>query len=200
MNKTIRLLTVSALVLSMSPANAWSNKSLMRELMSDLDNKTYPPAQIHNFAQGAQFMTCFVPDGPSCEKLLVDAINSTQKSLLIQAYSFTDAPIAKAILAASKRGVEVKVVVDKSQKTERYSIVNTLKNANIPVYVDEKPAIAHNKVMLFDTNMVFTGSFNFTTSAQNRNVENGLLIINEPEIFRQYANNWLVRYKQSIPQ
>ena len=40
---------------------------------------------------------------------------------LVQAYSFTSAPIAKALLYTHKRGVTVQVILDKSQKTQKYS-------------------------------------------------------------------------------
>jgi phosphatidylserine/phosphatidylglycerophosphate/cardiolipin synthase-like enzyme len=46
-----------------------------------------------------------------------------KKSLLIQAYSFTSAPIAKAIIDAKKRGVDVKIILDKSQFSQKYSSV-----------------------------------------------------------------------------
>lgn len=39
----------------------------------------------------------------------------------LQAYAFTSAPIAKALVDAHKHGVEVVAVLDKSQKTEKYS-------------------------------------------------------------------------------
>ena len=45
-----------------------------------------PSGQPYQFAAGANYTLCFVPDGASCEDLLVDSINSTSKSLLIQAY------------------------------------------------------------------------------------------------------------------
>ncbi len=44
-----------------------------------------------------------------------------QLQSLVQAYSFTSAPIAKALLDAHKRGVSVQVILDKSQKTQKYS-------------------------------------------------------------------------------
>jgi phosphatidylserine/phosphatidylglycerophosphate/cardiolipin synthase-like enzyme len=40
----------------------------------------------------------------------------------VQAYSYTSAPIAKALLDAHKRGVKVQVILDKSQRTEKYHI------------------------------------------------------------------------------
>jgi phospholipase D len=51
---------------------------------------------------------CFTPGG-HCTDLIVDAITGAKTSTLVQAYSFTSAPIAKALLDAHKRGVPVQV-------------------------------------------------------------------------------------------
>jgi phosphatidylserine/phosphatidylglycerophosphate/cardiolipin synthase-like enzyme len=49
---------------------------------------------------------CFTPGG-NCTDLIVNAIAGAKTSILVQAYSFTSAPIAKALLEAHKRGVQV---------------------------------------------------------------------------------------------
>jgi len=157
------------------------------------------PAAIPSrpFASGSGYALCFVPDGPSCQALLVNAIRGTRRRLLVQAYSFTSAPIAEAVVQAHRRGVDVRVILDKSQVSERYTSATFLKNAGIPVVIDTKPAIAHNKVMVFDDQAVFTGSFNFTRSAQERNAENGMLIRGDAAVVRAYTENWNTRYRQS---
>jgi phosphatidylserine/phosphatidylglycerophosphate/cardiolipin synthase-like enzyme len=155
--------------------------------------------QPTEFARGSSYTLCFVPDGASCEDLLVNSINATTQSLLIQAYSFTSAPIAKAVAAAHARGVDVRVILDKSQTSERYTSATFLKNAGIPVVIDTRPAIAHNKVMVFDQRAVFTGSFNFTKSAQQRNAENGILIRGDSALVKSYTDNWATRFGQSTP-
>ena len=149
------------------------------------------------FNANASYQLCFVPDGASCQQLLVDSINAAQKSIRVQAYSFTNSVIAKALIDAKNRGVNVQVIVDKSQHSERYSIVTLLINAQIDVYIDIHPAIAHNKVMIFDNASVFTGSFNFTKAAQQKNAENGLLI-NDANLAQQYADNWQKRLAVSV--
>ena len=85
----------------------------------------------------------------------------------MQGYSFTSTPIAKALVEAKRRGVDVRAILDKSQRTERYSGATFLKRAGIPTVIDEQPAIAHNKVFVFDQQAVLTGSFNFTKAAQS---------------------------------
>ncbi|MFM0656083.1 phospholipase D family nuclease [Paraburkholderia sediminicola] len=155
--------------------------------------------ETHAFSKAASYQLCFVPDGKSCQSLIISAIDGTQKKLRIQAYSFTSTPIAAAVKRAKTRGVDVKVILDKSQASPRYAVATYLRNADINVVIDTKPAIAHNKVMIFDDSAVFTGSFNFTKSAQERNAENGILIQGDANIVRSYSDNWSARYKVSTP-
>jgi phosphatidylserine/phosphatidylglycerophosphate/cardiolipin synthase-like enzyme len=107
----------------------------------------------------------------------------------VQAYSFTSAPIAKALVDASKRGVHVEVILDRSNRTERYSGLTFLVHADIPTSVDSKHAIAHNKVIVIDDETVITGSFNFTKAAQEHNAEN-LLVIHDAALAAKYVTNW----------
>jgi hypothetical protein len=55
--------------------------------------------------------------------------------------------------------------------------------------IDDKHAIAHNKVMVIDGRTVLTGSFNFTKAAEEKNAEN-LLVIEDAALAKRYADNW----------
>lgn len=130
----------------------------------------------------------FSPNG-GAQDAIVREIGKARSSIPIQAYSFTSAPIAKALIEAKKRGVIIAAILDKSQRTERYTGATFLKNEGIPVMIDAAHAIAHNKVMVIDSGVVITGSFNFTKSAEERNAEN-LLVIRSPELAKIYSANW----------
>lgn len=156
-------------------------------------------AGYQSFSPRAAYRLCFTPDGDSCEKLLIETIHATRRSLRVQAYSFTSAPIAQAVKQAKDRGVDVQVIVDESQVGEKYTSATYLKNGGVSVVIDTKPAIAHNKVMIFDGRAVFTGSYNFTKSAETRNTENGLLIRDDAALVKAYLDNWNARFAVSQP-
>jgi phosphatidylserine/phosphatidylglycerophosphate/cardiolipin synthase-like enzyme len=61
---------------------------------------------------------CFTP-GRNCTDAIVRVLGNAKRTILVQAYSFTSAPIAKALLDAHKRGVQVQVILDKSQRAEQ---------------------------------------------------------------------------------
>ena len=140
---------------------------------------------------------CFTPGG-NCTDLIVNAIAGAKTSILVQAYSFTSAPIAKALVDAQKRGVRVQVILDKSQRTEQYSSADFLANQGVPTMIDANHAISHNKVMVIDGEIVITGSFNVTKAAQEKNAEN-MLIIHDKGLAAQYTQNWQAHRQHSQP-
>ncbi len=139
----------------------------------------------------------FSPKG-GCTDAVVTELNAAKSTVLVQAYSLTSAPIARALLEAHKRGVDVQVILDESNRSDKYSSADFLVNVGIAVKIDAKHAIAHNKVMVIDGQTVITGSFNFTKAAENNNAEN-LLVIQEPGMASKYAQNWQVHRQHSDP-
>jgi len=110
----------------------------------------------------------FSPHG-GCTEAVTGALAQAKSTVFVQAYSFTSAPIAKALVEAHRRGVNIQVVLDKSQRTEKYSSATFVYNNGIPCFIDAQHAIAHNKVMVIDARTVITGSFNFTKAAEDNN-------------------------------
>jgi len=142
-----------------------------------------PPSSIP-----AGIQVFFSPHGGATEAV-VNALDHATNSVHVQAYSFTSAPIAKALVDSARRGAKVQVILDKSQRTEKYSEADFLKNEAIPTLIDAQHSIAHNKVIIIDGYLVLTGSFNFTRAAEENNAEN-LLVINDPILARRYLENW----------
>jgi phosphatidylserine/phosphatidylglycerophosphate/cardiolipin synthase-like enzyme len=148
------------------------------------------------FSADTSYEVCFTP-GQDCTSLIVKSINQAKQTIHVQAYSFTSAVIAQALVDAKRRGIDVEVILDKSQSKEnKYTSATFFLNNNIPTWIDYRPAIAHNKVMIIDKKEVITGSFNFTKAAQHKNAEN-LLIINNIDLAKKYFDNWENRLIQS---
>lgn len=148
-----------------------------------------PSPDLAMAAQALSAEACFTP-GEDCTERLVRLLDGAQREILVQAYSFTSAPIAKALRDAHRRGVSLLVLLDKSQRAERYSSADFLAHSGIPVFIDAAHAIAHNKVMLIDGATLVTGSFNFTKAAQERNAENLLVLQRDAGLLRRYRENF----------
>lgn len=140
---------------------------------------------------------CFTP-GQDCTHQITEHIAKAENSILVQAYGFSSKDIADALIAAKNRGVKVEVILDKSQRSQKYSLLRYIADVGIPVWIDTKPAIAHNKVMIIDEKEVITGSFNFTDAAQKRNAEN-LVFITDFKLAQEYIQNWENREHLSTP-
>jgi phosphatidylserine/phosphatidylglycerophosphate/cardiolipin synthase-like enzyme len=120
---------------------------------------------------------------------IIKAIDASEREVLVQAYGFTHNGIAQALVRAHQRGVLVRVLLDKKSASSNRFVIGLLENAQIEVRQDGKHAIAHNKVMVIDQEVVITGSFNFTNSAATRNAEN-FLILKSEDLAQQYRLQW----------
>jgi len=137
----------------------------------------------------------FSPNG-GCTAAIIEVLDHAKSEILVQSYSFTSKPIAQALVNAHKRGVHTRVILDRSNRSARYSAADFTAHMGIPTFIDDAHAIAHNKIMIIDRETVITGSFNFTKAAEERNAEN-LLIIRSKELARTYIDNWNTHHKHS---
>ncbi len=149
----------------------------------------------------------FSPDGGATREL-VKLLDSADKSIDVEAYSFTSKPVIAALIRAKERGVNVAIILDRSNvekknyRTRHYSRrispgLDAVYTAGIPTYIDARYLIAHNKVMLIDGHIIVTGSFNFSYAAAHFNAENMLVIQNIPALFMQYEQNFVFHEQTS---
>lgn len=150
------------------------------------------------FPSGGTVEVFFSPAGGATEAV-VQEIRAARQEVLVQAYSFTSRPIVKALIDAKKRGVKIEAVLDKCNATAKYSAATFLFNAGIPVLIDDKHAIAHNKVMIIDHQTLITGSFNFTAAAESKNAENLLVIKGNQKLTDHYMRNYDEHRGHSMP-
>lgn len=118
------------------------------------------------------------------------AIEEAHKTIRVAAYSFTSRPIEEALKAAHSRGVDVRMVVDKSNEDGRRNAIWHLAHSGVPVHVDFKYNIMHDKLIVIDGSTVEAGSFNFTSAAEHKNAENVIVFRNFPAIASKYTAEW----------
>lgn len=148
-----------------------------------------------SFESQASYTVCFTP-GENCTHKIVSAIDNAVSNIWVQAYSFTSRPIGKALVQAKQRGVDVRVIFDKTA-LDRKGAASYFARYGIPIWIDDQANIAHNKVIIVDQAKVITGSFNFTRAAQQKNAEN-VLLINDSGLAKQYLKNWQNRQRISV--
>lgn len=134
------------------------------------------------------------------EAVIINAISQAKESIDIAMYYFTDREIAQAVLAAHKRGVKIRIYLDKSQVKGKYSKSRYLLKKGIKdIRISSNNYIMHNKFAIIDDKIVITGSYNWTASASERNDEN-LLIIHDEDIAKIYTDKFEDYWNNQVSQ
>jgi phosphatidylserine/phosphatidylglycerophosphate/cardiolipin synthase-like enzyme len=137
----------------------------------------------------------FSPDS-SCAEVVVRELGQAKRSVLVQAYSFTSPTIAQAMVDAQKRGVKVKVILDRSQRSDPESCADFLANAGVHVRIDTKQTKAHNKIVIIDEDVVLTGSFNLNSPGEER-ISDNLIVLHSKELAAKYIENWMKHHEHA---
>lgn len=136
----------------------------------------------------------FSPEqGENILSILQEAIQGAKERIYILIYSFTLDELADALIKAKDRGIEVKIIMDKTQAEGSSSVDERLREAGINVKIQggSKGGYMHIKMMVVD-DMLMTGSYNWSGNATNKNDENFLVITNEKEVLESH----LVKFNQ----
>jgi len=138
---------------------------------------------------------CFSPQG-ECSAHILREIELAKKELLVAVYAFTSDDLSNALVQAKKRGVVVQIVVDREfDLTNQNSKGKFFDAQKIPVRrvsgtkpeAPEKDAgLMHQKFAVIDNRIVFTGSYNWTYSADSLNDENLLLFRDAGPLAEEY--------------
>jgi len=145
---------------------------------------------------GGSSEVLFSPDDKPGDKL-IKRIDTAKHEIRAAVYMLTDSRIIKALVNAKERGVFVQVITDKVSCGGEYGKAGVLAEKGIDVFV-YKPlvkesknkkfysadAIMHNKFAIID-NFLWTGSFNWTRSANSKNQEN-VIVTNDKNVIERF--------------
>lgn len=146
----------------------------------------------------------FSPNGGG-EALVVKVIDSARSEIRMLAYSFTSAPVVRALIAAQRRGVAVALVVDErhnltqDQSGKAAAALSALADAGVDVRTTSAFAIHHDKVIVADRATVQGGSFNYSAAAQRSNSENVQVSWQNPALAAVYLDHFNRNYRSSTP-
>jgi len=112
------------------------------------------------------------PDDAPLDRLTTLYRQAT-RYLYVAVYGLTSPRAVEAMVAAKKRGVDVRLITDR-QRTEdvkQRTALRTLHLAGIPILVNEHDALMHLKQVVIDDEVNASGSMNHTTSGNRYNDE-----------------------------
>lgn len=131
----------------------------------------------------------FSPNGGATAAIVAEIARASE-TVQVQAYQSTSVEIAKALLEVHKRGVKVTAIFDTSQLTDRHGEATFLHNAGIPVFIDNKHRVAHDKLIIVDGKTVIAGSFDLTKASGESSAESLLVIEDHPGLAAAYRQNF----------
>jgi phosphatidylserine/phosphatidylglycerophosphate/cardiolipin synthase-like enzyme len=120
---------------------------------------------------------------------LIALVNDAKVNIRFLAFSFTDYPLAKAMIDRASAGVDVKGVYEAFGSTGTGSELKTFWCAHIPVRQDGNPSFLHDKIIIIDDSIVVTGSLNYSSNADDSNEEN-VVILDNAEIAALYLQEF----------
>jgi phosphatidylserine/phosphatidylglycerophosphate/cardiolipin synthase-like enzyme len=138
---------------------------------------------------GSPIQVVFTSEDKAIAESIIPVVTSATHSIRFLAFSFTDFPLADAMIQRSRSGVNVAGVFERVGSDTDSAELRTLHCGQVPVRRDGNPSFMHNKVILVDERYVITGSLNFSTNAETNNDEN-VIIIDSPDIAKLYMQDF----------
>lgn len=154
----------------------------------------------HKFVVGGRSVECFFSPSDGTDFEIQSAINSAQHSLGFMLLTMTRANLATALIAQKNAGLKVRGALDSS--SDSGSEYSTLVTGGVDVLLKSNASgLLHHKYLIGDAEnptwngFVVTGSHNWSSSAENSNNEN-TLIVHDADIANQYLQEFAARYYQ----
>ena len=108
--------------------------------------------------------------------LLGHWIGRANESIRLMVMLITHDGLADALMAAHDRGVEIDVIIDSDWKYSTGSDYAEILAAGVDIRGDDRGGLMHHKVMVIDEHVIITGSYNWSSSAEDSNDENCLVL------------------------
>jgi phosphatidylserine/phosphatidylglycerophosphate/cardiolipin synthase-like enzyme len=180
----------------------------MRRHMSAIAVLALIMSLIRTSSAGEMFVqACFSPQA-KCSAHILREIELAKKELLVAVYAFTSDELASALVRAKKRGVAVQVVVDREfDLANDKSKGKFFEEQKIPVRRlsgsreknhQKETGLMHQKFAVIDSRIIFTGSYNWTYSADNLNDENLLFFRDAGPLAEEYRKAFFRLWERKL--
>ena len=171
-----------AFMLAREPARAGGDNAIASLLWLEKISKV-----IDNFrqTQSVSMTEAHFSPGEDCRRQLLDLLVAARETLDISVFTISDDRLSDAIIAAHKRGIQVRLITDNDKALDQGSDIARMIDHGIDVRMDNTENHMHHKFAVVDKRILVNGSFNWTRSATDYNQEN-ILVTNEPKLVAAY--------------
>jgi mitochondrial cardiolipin hydrolase len=127
--------------------------------------------------------------GEDCRRQLLDLLIAARETLDISVFTISDDRLSEAIIAAHKRGIQIRLITDNDKAQDQGSDIFRLMDHGVEVRMDNSAYHMHHKFAVVDKRVLVNGSFNWTRSATDYNQEN-ILVTDEPKLVTAYLTEF----------
>ncbi len=156
------------------------------------------------FQAKAEDLQVYFSPSSKCENSIVKLINQSEESISAAVYAINNDAIVEALKKAHDRNVNIRILTDRLQASNRSSKVRELYDYGINIRVHSKFKIEHNKFAVYDEKIASSGSYNWTNPASDKNSENCIFFIKNKNAVRRYQSRfeylWRINTKKKSDQ
>jgi phosphatidylserine/phosphatidylglycerophosphate/cardiolipin synthase-like enzyme len=126
-------------------------------------------------------------------------IQAATSSIYFMAYSFTSNDLGDALLKKAADGLVVAGVLDDGQvNSDQGAEFDRFVQSGLDVRRDGNAGLMHHKVIIIDSSIVVTGSYNFSASAEQANDEN-VVVIHNADVAARFMHEFQRIFDQAQP-
>ncbi len=149
-------------------------------------------------AWGGHVEVLYAPEDAPLDRI-VTLYQEAKRYIYVSVYGLTSPKAVEALVAAKKRGVDVRMLTDqeRAQEAKQHSALHTLHLAGIPIRINQHDGLMHVKQVVIDDEINTSGSMNHTTSGNRYNDER-MDIITDHAISVKAREKFLVMWNDRI--
>ena len=127
-------------------------------------------------AGDAEISVWFAPRDKTMEEGVRPLLAAAKDRIDLAVFFLTHKRVTADLIAAHRRGVQVRIIVDATSAGNGYSKHELLRAAGIPTKVENWGSKMHAKAAVIDDEFLVLGSMNWTSAGEGVNDENTLLV------------------------
>ena len=130
-------------------------------------------------------MNDILTNGTEIKERIISEIQKASKNIFLAMAWFTDRDIAKEIINAKRRNINVDIILSSNAQNE--TVKQMFHEANVSIHAFETGDVRgmmHHKFCLIDNRISINGSYNYSYNASNNNVEN-IQVSDDVNTYRQ---------------
>ncbi|XP_076625090.1 mitochondrial cardiolipin hydrolase zuc isoform X2 [Colletes latitarsis] len=155
-------------------------------------------SEVMFFSKASNYCRVHANSGKACSKdncpvrymrNLENYMNCAKQSLDVCMHMLTCQMLSKAIVNARKRGVLVRVIMDRGKAVNDAAQTVLFHSNGITIKMQDSDVLMHHKFVIVDRDIVITGSTNWTMSAFFGNFEN-VLVTNHNSLVEPFVQEF----------